>query len=60
MSMSVFRLMQLHRRIDDQILSELHRRMPDVFRLQKLKKTKLAVKDRLHRMGLGRRVSNAG
>ena len=55
MSMSVFRLMELHRKLDDQIASERKGRFPDIFRLQKLKRMKLAVKDRLYRFGLGRR-----
>jgi hypothetical protein len=55
MSMSVFRLMELHRKLDDQIASEQKGLIPDLFRLQRLKRTKLAVKDRLYRLGLGRR-----
>jgi hypothetical protein len=55
MSMSLFRMMQLHQKLDDAISHEHKRRLPDVFRLMKLKRMKLVVKDRLHRLGLGRR-----
>jgi hypothetical protein len=42
------RLSVIHRRLDDEIRRELKRRMPDSVRLLRLKKLKLAVKDRLH------------
>jgi hypothetical protein len=45
----VYRLTVVHRRLDDQIRRELKRRFPDHFRLLRLKKLRLAVKDRLHR-----------
>lgn len=59
MSMSVFRLMQLHQRLDEKIGQERRNRLPDLFQIQRLKKMKLAVKDRLHRLGLGRRTNTA-
>jgi hypothetical protein len=47
MTFSSFRLMQYHQKIDSELRAELARRWPDVFRIQKLKRLKLAVKDRL-------------
>ena len=44
-----YRLTQTHRRLDDEIRRELKRRAPDSIRLLRLKKLKLAVKDRLYR-----------
>ena len=43
------RLSTIHRRLDDEIRRELRRRAPDAWRLLRLKKLKLAIKDRLHR-----------
>ena len=45
----IYRLSVIHRRLDDEIHRELKHRLPDTFRLLRLKKLKLAVKDRLHR-----------
>jgi hypothetical protein len=42
------RLSVIHKRLDDEIRRELRRRMPDGIRLLRLKKFKLAVKDRLY------------
>lgn len=39
-----------HRRLDDQIRDELKRPRPDSLRLLRLKRLRLAVKDRLHRL----------
>lgn len=44
----LYRLTSIHRRLDDEIRREMRRRLPDGFRLLRLKKLKLAVKDRLH------------
>jgi hypothetical protein len=38
----------IHKRLDEEIRRELRRRFPDTIRLLRLKKLKLAVKDRLH------------
>lgn len=47
MSSSTYRLMHIHRSLDDSIRKEMGRKLPDSFRLLRLKKMKLAVKDRL-------------
>ena len=47
MTFSSFRLMQYHQKIDRELRVETARRWPDIFRIQKLKRLKLAVKDRL-------------
>lgn len=51
-----YRLSVMHRRLDDEIGSELRRRFPDSIRLLRLKKLRLAVKDRLHFGLRGRRL----
>jgi len=43
-------LTRLHARLDEQIRTELKRRVPDSFRLLRLKRLRLQVKDRLHAM----------
>jgi hypothetical protein len=48
MNTIIYRLSVIHRRLDDEIRRELKRRFPDTIRLLRLKKLKLAVKDRLH------------
>jgi hypothetical protein len=45
----VLRLHHLHRRLKREIEQEQTRRLPDVFRVARLKKIKHAVKDRLAR-----------
>ena len=53
----IYRLSLIHKRLDDEIRRESHRRIPDSIRLLRLKKLKLAVKDRLHfQMPSARRV----
>jgi hypothetical protein len=44
----LYRLIVVHKRLDDEIRRELKRRFPDAIRLLRLKKLKLIVKDRLH------------
>ncbi|MBU6252551.1 MAG: DUF465 domain-containing protein [Alphaproteobacteria bacterium] len=55
MSLRVFTLLLKHQRLDEALRQEQGRRLPDVFRIQQLKRMKLAVKDRLHRLSAGRR-----
>jgi len=49
-TMSMFLLLERHAKIDDALRQEQRRRVPDLFRMQQLKKLKLAVKDRLQRL----------
>jgi hypothetical protein len=51
----MFLLLEHHAKIDDALRNEQRRRVPDLFRMQQLKKLKLAVKDRLHRLARARR-----
>ncbi len=50
MNATIFRLTRMHRGLDDAISAELKRRRPDSLRLLRLKRLKLAVKDRLFRL----------
>ena len=47
MSATTYRLTLIHRSLDDSIRREMDLRRPDPFRLLRLKKLKLSVKDRL-------------
>ncbi len=49
MNSLIYRLTAIHRKLDDEIRSELKRRFPDSIRLLRLKKLKLSVKDRMYR-----------
>ena len=53
MSSSTYRLTQTHRRLDEAIAQEMRRRLPDSLKLLRLKKLRLAVKDRLARLMRG-------
>ncbi|MBA2918330.1 DUF465 domain-containing protein [Sphingomonas sp. MAH-20] len=53
MNAFIYRLTLTHRKLDDEIRRELKRRFPDSIRLLRLKKLRLAIKDRL----AGRRLS---
>ena len=50
MSSTTYRLTQIHRSLDDAISKEMKRRVPNSFKLLRLKKLRLAVKDRLTAM----------
>ena len=47
MNALIYRLTVIHRKLDDEIRRELKRRFPDDMRLLRLKKLRLAIKDRL-------------
>lgn len=47
MSATTYRLTSIHKSLDEAISRELKARLPDSLRLLRLKKLKLAVKDRL-------------
>ena len=51
MTARVFRLTQIHQRIDERLRLALKRRAPDNFEITRLKKMKLRVKDLIHRIG---------
>ena len=59
MSPKSFRLMEYHQRLDQQLRNELHRRWPDMLRIQKLKKLKLVVKDQLSKIAVGPRKNRS-
>jgi hypothetical protein len=60
MSKLIFRLMNRHQQIDSALRREQARRLPDFARLQRLKKLKLAVKDRLAALTMGRTPARQG
>jgi uncharacterized protein len=47
MSWRAFRLIDMHGRIDDALRAEQRRKVPNPFEIMRLKKLKLAIKDRL-------------
>ena len=53
MSSATYRLTQTHRRLDEEITREMRRRLPDSLKLLRLKRLRLAVKDRLTRLMRG-------
>ena len=58
MSDRLFRLMERHQKLDEALRRVQTRRWPDPFEIARLKKLKLAIKDRLARLpASGRRVS---
>ena len=50
MTTRMFLLMERHAKLDQALRHEQRRRFPDPVELLRLKKLKLAVKDRLHRI----------
>ncbi|MGL5838674.1 MAG: YdcH family protein [Sphingorhabdus sp.] len=47
-----FRLLEYHQKLDAELRGELRRVMPSFSRIQRLKRLKLAVKDKLQRLSL--------
>jgi uncharacterized protein len=56
MSDRIFRLLELHRKLDDDLRAARARRWADPFEIARLKKLKLALKDRLARLACRRRA----
>lgn len=54
-----YRLTLAHSKLDAEIAREQKRRAPDSWRLLRLKKLRLAIKDRLHRLIARRRKGAA-
>ena len=52
----IYKLTLMHRRLDDEIRGELKRRFPNRIKLLRLKKLRLAVKDRLYRRFRAKKV----
>ena len=50
MSDRVFRLMERHQQLDDALRQAQRRRLADPFEIVRLKKLKLAIKDRMARL----------
>jgi uncharacterized protein len=59
MSPRIFKLLTTHQRIDAALRDEQRHPLPDPIRVQRLKKMKLAIKDRLHMLSQRRRLSAA-
>ena len=55
MTAEAFRLMEAHQRIDEELRLESDRRRPDPFKVMRLKRLKLGIKDRLNGLLPGRR-----
>lgn len=56
MTTNAFSLLLKHRQLDDAIRDAQRTRWPDMAHVQRLKKMKLAIKDRLHRLASARRT----
>ena len=50
MSTSVYRLLERHQRLDDRLRNAQTRRFADPFEIGRLKRLKLAIKDRIARL----------
>ncbi|WP_305095927.1 YdcH family protein [Croceibacterium aestuarii] len=59
MSPKVFSLLQKHQRLDEELRIEQVRKWPDHFRIRRLKKLKLAVRDALRDVARPRNPTRA-
>ncbi len=59
MSDKAFRLLEYHQKLDSRLRAEMKRRWPDFAKVARLKKLKLAVKDRLARLSRKQRAARA-
>jgi uncharacterized protein YdcH (DUF465 family) len=57
MSDTVFRLLERHQKLDERLRLAQRRRWADPFEIVRLKKLKLAIKDRLTRIARSRRTA---
>ena len=54
-----YRLLLVHSKLDAEVHREHKRRFPDALRLLRLKKLRLAIKDRIHRLTFVRQIGRA-
>ena len=54
-----YRLLLVHSRLDAEVHREHKQRFPDALRLLRLKKLRLAIKDRLHQLTFVRQLGRA-
>lgn len=52
MTARLYRLTELHQRVDETLRLEQRKRLPDDFAMTRLKKAKLRIKDMIHRLTL--------
>jgi uncharacterized protein len=50
MRTTILKMLTVHQRLDEELRREAKRRWPDIMRIKRLKKLKLAIKDRLYRI----------
>ena len=55
MTARMYRLTEIHQKIDDHLRSEQKRKAPDQLQISHLKRMKLRAKDMLHRLHLSQR-----
>ncbi|MBA3055684.1 MAG: DUF465 domain-containing protein [Sphingomonadales bacterium] len=59
MSTLSYRLLLIYSRLDAEVRREHQRRFPNAFRLLRLKKLRLAIKDKMHRLTFVRQTGKA-
>ena len=59
MSDQAYRLLERHQKLDERLRALLNLRWPDPFELARIKKLKLALKDRMARLAIGPRRKRA-
>lgn len=59
MSQHIFRLLDRHQKLDEALRGEQKQRQPDFTRLQRLRRLKLAIKDRLNALARGSQAATS-